>query len=320
MTTTPHDAFAKTTFQRPELAAEEILHALGPKLAQRIDPRSLTQLPGSFIAEDLRGRATDVLYAAKMDGHQVLIYVLLEHQSTDDRWMPLRVLQYMVEIWAHFRRQDPKARSLPIILPVVLHHGDTPWRWSTHFEALLDLPAEGLEDLLAHVPRFCFALDDLAAQSEADLRARPASAHLRLVLLALQYARTAPSLEELLVRLLDLLRELSTTPEGRAALRELFGYLVQVRGAEECARLVKVAAQIPPRDQENGMQTIAEMWLEQGALRGQNKVLLRLLRTRFGELPAAVVARVTSADEPHLERWTDRVLFAGSLDEVFAPE
>lgn len=330
MSTTPHDALAKTTFQRPELAAEEILHALGPRIARWLDPRSLTLVPGSFIAEDMRGRASDVLYTARMAEHEVFVYVLLEHQSSDDRWMPLRVLQYMVEIWGQYRRQEPKARCLPPILPVVLHHGDAPWRRATRFEALFELPAALAEDLLVHLPRFAFALDDLAAQSEEELRARPASAHLRLVLLALQHARSSPSIEALLRRLLDLMRELSRTPEGLGALREVFWYLFQVRAGEDRGGLVTVAAELRESAREDFMQTIAQWYEEQGAQRGRQEglkeglkegrqqSLLRQLRLRFGELPSWVSARVAEAEAAQLEPWQDRVLFARSLDEVFA--
>jgi hypothetical protein len=44
--------------------------------------------------------------------------------------------------------------------------------------------------------------------------------------------------------------------------------------------------------------------------------LLKLLRLRFGELPAQVVARVRAADATRLERWTERVLSSPTLDDV----
>src|SRR5690349_3413946 len=43
---------------------------------------------------------------------------------------------------------------------------------------------------------------------------------------------------------------------------------------------------------------------------GERALLLKQLRTRFGELPAAAVARVESAEVALLERWGERVLSA----------
>ena len=54
------------------------------------------------------------------------------------------------------------------------------------------------------------------------------------------------------------------------------------------------------------------------AERGRREALLRMLRKRFGELSEADVARVESARIPALDAWTDRVLTARTLQEVWA--
>jgi Arc/MetJ-type ribon-helix-helix transcriptional regulator len=46
--------------------------------------------------------------------------------------------------------------------------------------------------------------------------------------------------------------------------------------------------------------------------------LKRLLARRFGEVPAAAVARIDEATGNELERWFDRVLDAGSVDAVLS--
>lgn len=48
----------------------------------------------------------------------------------------------------------------------------------------------------------------------------------------------------------------------------------------------------------------------------ERRVLLRLLRQRFGELPAAVVARIEAAEMPELDAWVDRVVTAARLEDV----
>jgi hypothetical protein len=51
---------------------------------------------------------------------------------------------------------------------------------------------------------------------------------------------------------------------------------------------------------------------------GEAEMLLRLLRIRFGTLPTDAVARVQEADPEILLHWSERVLTAATLDEVFA--
>ena len=71
------------------------------------------------------------------------------------------------------------------------------------------------------------------------------------------------------------------------------------------------------------MQTIAQMLGAQGMERGLQKgrregmqEVVRLLLLRFGELPAVVTQRVAAAEADELEGSVDRIIFAGSLDEV----
>jgi hypothetical protein len=53
---------------------------------------------------------------------------------------------------------------------------------------------------------------------------------------------------------------------------------------------------------------------------GYRAVLRELLQQRFGELPADALARLDEADADTLDAWARRVLTAGSLADVFAPE
>jgi hypothetical protein len=55
---------------------------------------------------------------------------------------------------------------------------------------------------------------------------------------------------------------------------------------------------------------------KEGIKEGERNSLLRLLRVRFGELPAVAVARIEAADMADLERWGERVLGAQTLAEV----
>ena len=60
----------------------------------------------------------------------------------------------------------------------------------------------------------------------------------------------------------------------------------------------------------------ARKYVAQGQMEGERAFLLRLLRTRFGELPATTVARVESAEIAVFEMWGERVLSAKTLAEV----
>jgi len=48
-------------------------------------------------------------------------------------------------------------------------------------------------------------------------------------------------------------------------------------------------------------------------------ILTRLLRRKFGALPPAILTRMATADASEVDVWLERVLFAATLDDVFAP-
>ena len=77
---------------------------------------------------------------------EVLVYILLEHQSTVDRTMGFRLLFYMCQIWDSQRREW---RFQPII-PIIFYTGDQKWETFPSLETLMDLP----EALNRFVPKF----------------------------------------------------------------------------------------------------------------------------------------------------------------------
>jgi hypothetical protein len=67
---------------------------------------------------------------------------------------------------------------------------------------------------------------------------------------------------------------------------------------------------------ERGMAQGLEKGLEKGREQGQMETLVRQLSRRFGPLPMTALARLQSATPEQLDRWTDLVLDAPTLDGV----
>jgi predicted transposase/invertase (TIGR01784 family) len=96
---TPHDRFFRRVFSDPEHAAGELRTVLPAALVARLDWPSLRLLPATFVDPALAELRADLLFSASVGGREVLVYVLLEHQSSVEPFMPLRLLGYQVRIW-----------------------------------------------------------------------------------------------------------------------------------------------------------------------------------------------------------------------------
>ena len=158
---TPHDALVKAIFSHPEHAAGELRHLLDPAFAARVSWGTLRLVSGSYVDDSLRGRHTDLLYSvhySRSDEEgapvEVLLYLLFEHQSTDDPLMPFRLLLYIVRIWEQLVRETPSRRRLPAVLPIVLHHSEAGWVSPTTLHDVIDLDAGAMGLVGKHLPQF----------------------------------------------------------------------------------------------------------------------------------------------------------------------
>jgi hypothetical protein len=92
------------------------------------------------------------------------------------------------------------------------------------------------------------------------------------------------------------------------------GYLDKLRQEAE-EKGIEVGRQA---GREEGREAGREEGREEGRRSGAAEVLLKLIELKFGPPPAVVVERVRTAPLPVLERATERILGADSIEALFA--
>ena len=143
-----HDALVRRVLGDPDAARAWLKARLPEAVAQHLDFATLQRMPGSFVDEALRRSETDVLFEARHGtGQPVHVYVLVEHQSTVDFWLRLRLLRYQSRIWEEERTRRPRAQSISPIVTVVLHHGPRAWAPDTRFEDLYNAEVWNLPEV-----------------------------------------------------------------------------------------------------------------------------------------------------------------------------
>lgn len=180
----PHDAFARCMLSDPAKAAAFFQGHLPPDIVAAVDWSTLALQPASFVRQNLQQSHTDLLYTVKVAGRDVLLYLLLEHQTSVDVLMPLRLLCYVTEVLRH--HADEHGLPLPPVLPFVLHQGPDRWTVSTQFRDLFELPKD-LEGLLGpFLPTFQHALLDLTQVDPANEESQP---QMKVILQLMKAAR-----------------------------------------------------------------------------------------------------------------------------------
>lgn len=132
----PHDKLVKRMLSNPE-AAKDILSLYLPKeVLDIVDLNYLEMQKDSFIDDEHRAYAVDILYKTRFQNEEGYIWVLLEHQRKSDVWMPVRIFKYIAIIWDHLRKSG-QSDSIPLVYPLVVYNGDKPYNHSLTLSDLI---------------------------------------------------------------------------------------------------------------------------------------------------------------------------------------
>jgi predicted transposase YdaD len=294
----PHDKLFRATFSNPANTAAFLRHHLGAGGLHlpAVDWNSLTPVPGSFIEPEMAGFEADLLFSAKVEGLENLLYILWEHQRSEDALMGLRLLTYMTRIW-HKQQggRKPSPRLAPIV-PIVLAQDKNHWKTSVRFHDLFDFPKEGREMLRGCTPDFGFRLLQLADIPYEDIRGTPEG------ILTLRSLKAAP-LDELMRD--PVWDNRIITGVSREAVERFFRYVLDANVDKEVfrARVQKLS----PQSLTSLAMTLAETFRQEGRQEGEivsrRQALFDVLETRFHRVPRGLGETIfTISDLPTLEK------------------
>ena len=180
----PHDRFVKATLSQPDIAASFLTNYLPPETVDLLDTNKIELVKGSFVDSDLREHQSDMLFQVQTrNGKAGYVYVLFEHKSAPDPWVAFQLFRYMARIWESAIRQEVK--PLPVIIPLVLYHGQSVWNVSTQFSALF--PSDMEAGLQRYVPELDYLLCDLSEYNDEQIIGE---AKLKVALLILKYIKS----------------------------------------------------------------------------------------------------------------------------------
>jgi len=304
-----------------------LVEIVAPALAAQMDFNQLVEARRHFLPESLRAREADVVcrvpFQSEGRTEALLIYILVEHQSTVDKLMRLRVLSYMVRIWefhceSWVRDKVPRREwQLPPILPIVFYTGEQRWREPLTLASLFDMPAA----LSRFVPRFDSLFLGVKSTDVGVLTAGDNPFGWLLTVLQKEGAAKLALSQALAVALSHL-----ETLEGVGAfqMRELVWYFVSLilhrRPRAEHDELISlVDRHVPGMEVKPMAETMAEFLIERGIQQGKAEGLeqgmergarenaiqniLAILNTRFPHSDAQLLAEALALIES-IERLT----------------
>jgi hypothetical protein len=311
----PNDKLLKATFSTPENARAFFENYLPTELATALDWNTLALEPSSFIDPQFASSESDLLFHIKIHQSDAFLYLLFEHQSSEDPRMALRLLSYILRIWERFAQSHPPPAKLPAILPIVLAQGKRPWKTSTRLEDLLELPSAVADILRPWQPTLTYHLlelvripyDAIAGTPEGiltlrALKAEPMNALLEDVIWdeSLLFSISDGALERILRYILN--AEVNVTQ-----LKERLG---KIKTKPLQSKTMTLADQLRLEGKQEG--------LSEGRLSALRSSVLRALEIRHSAYPDGIREAIEAIDAPtRLEALLESAFRSESL-EAFA--
>ena len=268
---------------------------------------------------------------------EVIIFVLIEHQSSVDPIMPFRVLYYMVMLWETQRRKWESQKKPPgewkfsPILPVLFYTGDQRWELPLGMKHLVDLPST-LERFIPE-PNMLFLNLKAISPEQLVKEDHPFEWVLRVI----QKERSTE--EEFREALQATIRRLELMPPAERANWEkliyfLLAFIKHRRDATEHDDLFRVIKENitdkSRREEVESMgKTMAQLLIEEGEergeargevrgeVRGKAEFLIRFLYRKFELVPEDIIEKINSIYHiDQLDALLDCAIAAKTIDDV----
>jgi len=169
------DKLYRMLYAHPKMVEDLIVNFVKEQFVEHIDFTTLKDCKTKFVTDRDGIRESDMLYELKIKDETVYFYVLLEFQSTVDRFMPLRMLTYVVLFYQDWLKKQVEYKrmikekekegtldeadieaiyetiKLPAVFPILLYNGEKKWSTPSELKELIGIRYKALDK---YVPNF----------------------------------------------------------------------------------------------------------------------------------------------------------------------
>lgn len=315
-----HDESYKQIYTHARVVEDLLKGFIHEDWIDRLDYSTLQKVNGSYVSDDLKDRSDDVVWRVKMKGGKrwLYVYLLLEFQRRNDPWMALRILVYVGLLYQDLiksgvvGKKKGQLRKLPPVFPMVIYNGKNNWTAVREVYDLIE-PVPGI--LADYLPKQKYWLLDEVRTGEEEL---PTGNNMAAEIVRLENSPDPESMQRVIARLTKELADEKYDTLGRALTVWIKRVLMRKKLTND-----DDVVEINELDEVNTMlEERIEQWThklrQEGMLEGEAAILERLLKKRFGSLNETIVQKLRTATQEQLETWTDRILDAMRIEDVFS--
>ncbi len=106
---THHDNSYKLLFSHPRMVRDLLTGFVKEAWVEQLDFTSLEKVSGSYVTDELRDRENDIIWRIRWGKNWLYVYLLLEFQSSVDRFMAVRIMSYVGLLYQHAMWSPPSS-------------------------------------------------------------------------------------------------------------------------------------------------------------------------------------------------------------------
>ena len=115
----PHDKLVSKFLEDKKVAIDLLKKHLPAKALENLELSTLKASSETFVSDKSKKYHNDIVFHCKTkEDKDAYIYLLIEHQSTPDPFMPVRMLRYKLNVLAKYL----DAKKQPEKLPNIINH------------------------------------------------------------------------------------------------------------------------------------------------------------------------------------------------------
>ncbi len=280
-----HDAFFRSMLENQQVALDFIRQYFPKDIILALDANSLRLIKNTYIDKDLKATTSDLVFCCKLANKEAYLCLLIEHQSSPDKMMPVRAYHYLFNVLNSFRKQYPD-QAMPAVFTLVFYHGEqTPYPYSLKLEDCFDDPL----NIMSKVFDRPLSLVDVNQLSDDELKQQEwvgpmamAMKHIRKrdmthyaldILASLRWNIEKSQGDELLQQLLLYLYHGSKIID----LKKVIHSTVQI-GEPIRRRVMTLAEQLEEKGMKRGMKQGMQQGMQKGIQQSTNDMAIKMLK------------------------------------------
>jgi predicted transposase/invertase (TIGR01784 family) len=283
-----HDVFVKKAMSDKNVAKEFFEANLPQDILSQVDLGTLKQEKENYFDNTLGHGIVDLIYSANFGEDKGYLILLLEHQSTQDYNMPLRIMKYILKICDDYLKKN-KGQKIPLIYPILFYGGETKYTAPLSLWSLFNNSERAKAFLTKPIQ-----LVETNNFRKEDIRGRAYFGLMMYFMSRIREKDIFTSLQEVV----ELINRISN--EGnieyiesilyyvmeRADSEKVEGILSEFKKAvtpEHSERLMTIAERLKEQGKEIGIQIGIEKGIEKGKEEGVKKVAINMLLRKLDE-------------------------------------